>query len=300
LDFLLVGVIFLVVLTSFEVLSNISSMAYLYGDIEHSSNRIREIEEISTIPHENFKVFDQDIFPIRFNNVSFAYPSHYSHLVIQNINFKLQKGEKIAIIGMNGSGKTTLVELLLGLRSNYGGSILLGDQELKRFPKHVLSQKFGYLPVNPFMFGTTVRQNLLLANRKAEDSELIQVLRDVNLYNPPDLDLTTQLDEFGKNLSSGEIQRLAIAQSILVDAEVQIFDEPFANLDPESAFKIDQLIREKFKNRTMIFVTHRYINMDIFDTIYVLDQGNIVQNGHHSELMKQEGKYSELLRISNY
>ena len=300
LEFLMVGVIFLVVLTSFEVLSNIPSMAYLYGDIERSSIRIREIEKISTKPHENSKLFEKDIFPIRFENVSFAYPSYHSHLVIENINFEIQRGEKIAIVGMNGSGKTTLIELLMGLRNDYGGSILLGDQELKTIRKQVLSQRFGYLSVNPFMFATSVRQNLLLAKGKAGDDELIQTLHEVNLYQPPDLTLDMQLDEFGKNLSSGEIQRLAIAQSILVDTDVQIYDEPFANLDPESAFKIDRLIHEKFKDKTMIFVTHRYINMDIFDNIYVLDEGNIVQSGHHRELMKQPGKYSELLRISNY
>ncbi len=300
LDFLLVGVIFLVVLTSFEVLSNIPSMTYLYGDIERSSFRIREIEEIPTKPSQDHRPLNEVIFPIQFIDVAFSYPSNHSYLAIQNINFKLNEGEKIAIIGKNGSGKTTLIELLLGLRSNYNGSILLGDQELKYVPKQKLSLRFGYLPVNPFMFATTIRQNLLLANQKAKVDELIQVLQDVNLYNPPHLDLTTQLDEFGKNLSSGEIQRLAIAQSILMDADVQIFDEPFANLDPESAFKIDQLIREKFKNKTMISVTHRYLNMDFFDTIYVLEQGKIVQIGDHSELINKKGKYSELLRISKY
>ena len=150
------------------------------------------------------------------------------------------------------------------------------------------------------MFGTSVRQNLHLAKRNADDGELIQVLKCVNLFNPPNLDLDTQLDEFGKNLSSGEIQRLALAQSILMEAEVQIFDEPFANLDPESAYKVNQLIREKFGNKTIIFVTHRYIDMEVFDQIYVLEEGEVVQNGIHEELLKKNGKYADLLKISNF
>ncbi len=300
LDLLLVGVIFLVVLTSFEVLSNIPSMSFLYGDIERSSRRIQEIEEIPTIQCGKFHDIHLDVFPIRLRNVSYTYDSHPSIQVIQKINIELSRGEKIAIVGMNGSGKTTLIELLLGLRDNYSGSILLGNQELKKIPKNFLTQKFGYLPANPFMFAATLRQNLLLAKPIADDNELIRVLQSVNLFDPPSLELNTQLDEFGKNLSSGEIQRLAIAQSILRDAEVQIFDEPFANLDPESAFKIDQLIREKFRDKTIIFVTHRYINMEIFNHIYVLEEGKVIQNGNHKALLKQNGKYAELLRSSNF
>ena len=145
----------------------------------------------------------------------------------------------------------------------------------------MLRQTFGYLPANPFMFAATLRQNLLLAKPNADDNELMQVLQSVDLFHPPSLALDTQLDELGKNLSSGEVQRLAIAQSILMDAPVQIFDEPFANLDPESAFKIDQLIREKFQDKTIIFVTHRYINMEIFNQIYVLEEGKVIQKGTH-------------------
>ncbi len=300
LDIMLVGVIFLVVLTSFEVLSNIPSMAYLYGDIELSSKRIREIEKILLKPLDNFPQIDQEIFPIKFEDVSYAYPNHQAFPVIQNVNIDLKRGEKIAIVGMNGSGKTTLIELLLGLRDEYSGSIKLGDRELKTISKDFHIRKFGYLPANPFMFGTSVRQNLHLAKRNADDGELIQVLKCVNLFNPPNLDLDTQLDEFGKNLSSGEIQRLALAQSILMEAEVQIFDEPFANLDPESAYKINQLIREKFGNKTIIFVTHRYIDMEVFDQIYVLEEGEVVQNGIHEELLKKNGKYADLLKISNF
>lgn len=300
LDLLMVGVIFLVVLTSFEVLSNIPSMAYLYGDIERASCRIQEIEEISAVHYKNFLDIYQDIFPIRLRDVSYAYDSHPSVQAVQNINIGLSRGEKIAIVGMNGSGKTTLIELLIGLRDNYCGSILLGTQELTKIPKNMLRQTFGYLPANPFMFAATLRQNLLLAKPNADDNELMQVLQSVDLFHPPSLALDTQLDEFGKNLSSGEVQRLAIAQSILMDAPVQIFDEPFANLDPESAFKIDQLIREKFQDKTIIFVTHRYINMEIFNQIYVLEEGKVIQKGTHKELLKKIGKYAELLKSSNF
>ena len=291
LDLLLVGVISLVVLTSFEVLSNIPSMAYLYGDIESSSKRIQEIEAIPFDTENGFQEISNEIFPIKFLNVSYVYPGHRNHKALENINIEFKKGEKIAVVGVNGAGKTTFIELILGIRSDYEGRIFLKDQELKTLPKKIIRQRFGYLTVNPYIFGTTIRQNLLLAKEKAKDEELIQVLEKVNL----NLDLNTRLEEFGKNLSSGEIQRFAIAQSILFDADVQIFDELYANLDPKSAFEISQLIQEKFSEKTVIFVTHRFINMDYFDNILVFHQGKIVQRGKHKDLLVQTGKYSELL-----
>jgi ATP-binding cassette subfamily C protein CydC len=291
LDLLLVGVISLVVLTSFEVLSNIPSMAYLYGDIESSSKRIQEIEAIPFDTENGFQEISNEIFPIKFLNVSYVYPGHRNHKALENINIEFKKGEKIAVVGVNGAGKTTFIELILGIRSDYEGRIFLKDQELKTFPKKIIRQRFGYLTVNPYIFGTTIRQNLLLAKEKAKDEELIQVLEKVNLK----LDLNTRLEEFGKNLSSGEIQRFAIAQSILFDADVQIFDELYANLDPKSAFEISQLIQEKFSEKTVIFVTHRFINMAYFDNILVFHQGKIVQRGKHKNLLVQTGKYSELL-----
>lgn len=290
LDLLLVGVISLVVLTSFEVLSNIPSMAYLYGDIESSSKRIQEIEAIPFDTENGFQEISNEIFPIKFLNVSYVYPGHRNHKALENINIEFKKGEKIAVVGVNGAGKTTFIELILGIRSDYEGRIFLKDQELKTLPKKIIRQRFGYLTVNPYIFGTTIRQNLLLAKEKAKDEELIQVLEKVNL----NLDLNTRLEEFGKNLSSGEIQRLAIAQSILFDADVQIFDELYANLDPKSAFEISQLIQEKFSEKTVIFVTHRFINMDYFDNILVFHQGKIVQRGKHKDLLVQTGKYTEL------
>ena len=291
LDLVFVGVISLVVLSSFEVLSNIPSMAYLYGDIENSTTRIQEIEDIPFETERVYQEISDEVFPIKFMNVSYAYPGDKNHKAIENINIEFKMGEKIAVVGENGAGKTTFIELLLGIRSDYEGRIFLKDQELRSIPKNNIRHRFGYLTANPYIFGTTIRQNLLIARDKVEDEELIQALESVNLK----LDINTRLDEFGKNLSSGEIQRLAIAQSILYNADVQIFDEPYVNLDPKSAFEISQFIQKKFKDKTMIFITHRFIDMDYFDNILVFHQGQIVQKGKHKDLLKQTGKYTELI-----
>jgi len=291
LDLVLVGVISLVVLSSFEVLSNIPSMAYVYGDIENSTRRIQEIEDIPFITEKVNREISNEVFPIKFINVSYAYPGDKNHKAVENINIEFKKGEKIAVVGVNGAGKTTFIELILGIRSDYEGRIFLKDQELRTIPKNIIRRRFGYFTANPFIFGTTIRQNLLIAKDKAEDEELFQVLESVNLK----LDINTRLDEFGKNLSSGENQRLAIAQSILYDADVQILDEPYVNLDPKSAFEISQLFQKKFNDKTMIFITHHFINMDYFDNILVFHQGQIVQQGKHKDLLEQNGKYTELI-----
>ncbi len=291
LDLVFVGVISLVVLTSFEVLSNIPSMAYLYGDIESSIRKIQEIEATPLETEKFVKKYSNGVLPIKFLDVSYAYPGNNNYKAVKNINIEINRGEKIAIVGENGAGKTTFIELLLGIRSDYEGRIFIKDRELRTIPMDIIQQRFGYLTATPYIFGTTIRQNLLLAKEKAENEELIQVLESVNLK----FDLNTRLDEFGKNLSSGENQRLAIAQSILYDAEVQIFDELYVNLDPRSAFEINQIIQNKFNNKTMIFITHRFINMDYFDNILVFQQGQIVQKGKHKDLLKQSGKYNELI-----
>ena len=276
LDVIMVGVITLIILSSFEAVMNIPAMAYLYGDIEVSNKRINEILSINNESNIYAGENTDEINSIKFENVSFHYPGNGNHFSLRKINFEIKKGEKIAIIGENGAGKTTLIDLLLGFRINYEGNIFLSGQELRSYPKEWLHRKFSYSPVDPYIFSTTVRQNLLLAKNEVSDEDLINTLRIVSLFSPPTLDLDSNLVEFGANLSGGEKRKLSIAQTILADSDIKIFDEPYTNLDPESANDIEQLLLTRLFGKTIIIITHRYINLHLFDRVLHLENGEIV------------------------
>lgn len=300
LESMMMGVISLMVLTSFEVVSSLPSSAYLYNDLRTSSNRIREIGNIPELRKLKNDNFVDEIFPINFMNVSYSYGNNPNNKAVSEINFEIKKGEKFAIVGMNGAGKTTLMEILLGFRKDYIGQILFNNQELKLIPEDVLRKKINYLPSKPHFFSTTIRQNLLLAKNDAEDQTLNEVLRELGLYDQRRLHLDTYLDEFGKNFSSGELQKLAIAQLLLLDGDVIILDEPYANLDPISAYEIDKIIKNIFIDKSLLIITHNLRNMEFFDNIIVMDQGRICQLGNHRSLQIQNGKYKALLDSSNF
>jgi ATP-binding cassette subfamily C protein CydC len=300
LESMMMGVISLMVLTSFEVVSSLPSSAYLYNDLRTSSNRIREIGNIPELRKLKNDNFVDEIFSINFMNVSYSYGNNPNNKAVSEINFEIKKGEKFAIVGMNGAGKTTLMEILLGFRKDYIGQILFNNQELKLIPEDVLRKKINYLPSKPHFFSTTIRQNLLLAKNDAEDQTLNEVLRELGLYDQRRLHLDTYLDEFGKNFSSGELQKLAIAQLLLLDGDVIILDEPYANLDPISAYEIDKIIKNIFIDKSLLIITHNLRNMEFFDNIIVMDQGRICQLGNHRSLQIQNGKYKALLDSSNF
>ncbi|MDO9085666.1 MAG: thiol reductant ABC exporter subunit CydC [Anaerolineaceae bacterium] len=298
LEAMMIGVISLMLLTSFEAISSLPSASYLYSDINSSSKRILEI---STIPETNnplIGTYTGEITPIQFLNVAFAYLTNKEHAALKEINLEIKKGEKVAFVGMNGAGKTTLMEILLGYRKEYTGQIFLNNHELKEIRDDVLRTKINYLSAKPYFFSTTIRQNLLLARKNFEDQTLINALKKLSLYDHKNLNLDTQLDEFGKNLSSGELQKLAIAQLLLLDGEVIILDEPFANMDPISANEINKEIRILFDNKTLLFITHNLKNMEYFNKIVVMDQGRILQTGDHKSLFNQTGKYKDLFNPS--
>ena len=298
LDSVMLGVMSLIILSSFEVLANIPAVSYLYGDLTTSSNRIMEIGKIPEQLNDYNYLIIKKITPIVLENVSYSYLNNQEIKAISDINLNINQGEKIAIVGMNGAGKTTLVEILLGLRKDYLGQIFFNGQDLKRIHNDLVRAKISYVSANPYAFSTSVRQNLLLAKKNIDDKTLINILESVNLYNPPIFDLETHLDEFGKNLSSGELQKLSIAQSLLVDGEIVMFDEPFANLDPIIASDLFDLIENLFCKKTILFITHNLKNMNFFDRIIVLDQGRIIESGDHDTLKKQNGIYRKLLRIN--
>jgi ATP-binding cassette subfamily C protein len=206
------------------------------------------------------------------------------------------KGSFTAIVGESGCGKSTISAILMGRNKGYSGEILVGGVPLREISEESLMENFTYISHNSYLFKGTVRENLRLARPDAGDDTLWQALEQVNLaaFLRSEQGLDTQLYEKASNLSGGQCQRLALARALLHDSPVYIFDEATSNIDVESENDIMRQIYALAKNKTVILISHRLANVVGADNIYVLDKGNIVENGDHNTLLAMGGAYAKL------
>ncbi len=197
-------------------------------------------------------------FDISFENVNFAYEPNEPP-VLKNFNFDITYGSSVAIVGPSGVGKTTIANLLVRFWEPQGGKITLGGQPLEHVSQQTLTDLICVIPQNPYLFGGTIRENLLLAKPEASDEELVAVCHKTQLddfiKNLPD-GFDTWIGEHGLRLSGGERQRLAIARGLLKDAPIYIFDEPTANVDGETAKRLLDAILQLKKAKTVILISH--------------------------------------------
>lgn len=281
----LIGVLSLMALSSYEVVTNLSSQSQTYNDVATTLKRFDQLKNMK-LKNEISSSFDKlDIKKIELFKVNFSFNHDFDKLILNNINLTIQKGEKIGIIGPNGSGKTTLMEILLGFRKNYDGSICYNGTDLKTISEEQLHSRLNYLSANPYFFNTTIKQNLLLANENINDETMKIILQQVGLYDPPLFDLEREVHEMGKNLSSGQMQKLALAQILIRDGDLFILDEPFANLDPQSIIRLTELIFEILSEKTIILITHDYYQLRFIEKIYKMESGEISFVGNYDNLI---------------
>lgn len=249
-----------------------------------------EVEEYHTefqkrLPLENISI----------SNIDFRYGNH--GLVLKDLSLKINKGEKIAIVGESGCGKTTLAKLLLRFYKVEKGSIFIDGNDLESIPLKVLRNKIAYIDQNTFLFSDTVKNNLLLGNNDVSDEEIknicITVKADEFIRELP-FGYETFLDEGGKNLSGGQRQRIAIARALLRKPELIIFDEATSNLDAVTESAIKDTIFELNKDVTCIIIAHRLSTIKNCDRIIVMDKGEIIEYGTHHELISKKDKYYDL------
>lgn len=205
-------------------------------------------------------------------------------------------GSFTAIVGESGCGKSTISSILMGRNRGYTGEIMVGDISLSEISEDSLLKSFTYVSHQSYLFKGTVRENLLMAKQDAGEDMLWNVLEQVKLaeFLRSEEGLDTILKEKASNLSGGQCQRLALARALLHDSPVYIFDEATSNIDVESENDIMAQIYELAKTKTIILISHRLANVVGADHIYVLDQGNIVEEGHHETLLLQHGVYAKL------
>ncbi len=232
---------------------------------------------------------------IQFDAVCFEYEPGIP--VIKNVSFEIKPGEKVAFVGPSGSGKSTLANLVPRFYDPQSGIIRLDGIDLKKIKLQSLREHIGIVNQDTIFFSGTVRENLLLANPNAIPSEIGQALKAANAYEFVDElseGLWTELGERGVMLSGGQKQRWAIARAFLKNPKILILDEATSALDSRSEHLIQDALDELLKGRTSIIIAHRLSTVINADKIVVLDRGQIVEIGTHSQLLERGGLYSQL------
>ena len=260
-----------------------------------SAERINEVLAKQTSIKEGSVIEGTSKGTIKFNNVYFSYPKTKEDELV-NINFEVNQGETLAIIGPTGSGKTTLVNLISRLYDVTSGEVLIDGLNIKDYEFSSLYHKIGYIFQKAMLFSGSVEDNVFFGEEKNKDilNEALEISQASEFVNKLDDKENYRVAQLGRNLSGGQKQRLSIARAIARHPEILIFDDSFSALD----YKTDALLREELKNKlkdtTKVIVAQRVSTIRHADKIIVLNNGEIVGIGRHEELMKNCSLYQEI------
>lgn len=222
--------------------------------------------------------------------------------VLENLDFSLSQGGKIAVVGPSGAGKSTLAYLLLRFWEYSQGRILLGGKELHCYRQEDVRRMLSLVSQTTDLFNATIKDNLLLARPDAAQEDLFRAARLAQMHDfilslPQGYD--TRIGEQGLRMSGGERQRLAVARALLKDAPLLILDEPTANLDPSTERRLMDCLKVLMQDRTTLLITHRLVGLETMDEILVLDKGRVVERGCHADLLEAGGLYRRLWELQN-
>lgn len=291
----------------FQLQGNMNSMFTDLGQViiqvENSMAGLRRVDEILNVPlEENLEVkeeqkdFSDTEKIISIENMSFRYDDEKQ--ILRDINLSINKGEMVALVGESGSGKSTILKLLLGFYKNQTGKILIKGRKIEEFNMKELRNLISYVPQTPFLFNTTIKENIMYGNFENSTDATIEEASDTAnasaFINQNEKKYESKVGEKGSLLSGGQRQRIAIARAINKNADIMLLDEPTSSVDNESEYLIQEALKRIGQNRTILISTHRLSILKEVDKIIVMDKGRIVQCGGHDELLKEDGKYKEL------
>lgn len=275
-----------------------------YYSIQKGLASIQRIEEIinaedKIVEKDNpvkINLFQKEII---FDNVNFFYNKD-ERQIIKNINLKIKKGETIAIVGESGAGKSTLVDLLPRFYDITDGSIKIDDLSIQDLKIKDLRNLFGIVSQTPILFNDTIENNIAFGVENYTGEELINAAKAANAYEfimeKPE-GFKSNIGETGGKLSGGQRQRISLARAILKNPDILILDEATSSLDTESEKLVQDALDRIMQNRTAIVIAHRLSTVKNADRIYVMQNGEIIEQGKHSELIKQNGVYKKLVDL---
>jgi len=266
-----------------------------------SFDRVREIIQEDREPLDAGTYIPEDGLrgAVRFNHVSFAYDKDTP--VLHDIDFDVQPGQVIALLGSTGSGKTSLVNLLPRFYDYTEGSLTLDDVELREYPRKWLRRQIGIVQQEPFLFSRSIRENITygvgreVSNEEVETAARAAAIHEVILSFPNGYE--TLVGERGVTLSGGQKQRVTIARTLLKNPRILIMDDATSSVDTETEASIREALNSLMATRTTFVIAHRIQSVMEADMILVLDNGRIIQRGTHSELLAQPGTYQQIYEL---
>ena len=278
-----------------RIVSNIASLTV-------SIKRIKEVlnapkEDIST--SGNITKLQGDL---SFENISFSYPSSKEKEVLKNVSFTVKEGQMLGIIGMTGSGKTSLMYLLERLYSPNKGKIAIGEKDISNVSLNMLRDHIGIVLQEPFLYSKTIKENIRLSNPSSSDDAVIEVAKQASFHKDImefEDGYDTIVGENGITLSGGQKQRLAIARTLLRNPKVIIFDDSLSSVDTTTDAQIRASIEKIRGKKIIIVISHRLSSVMNADKIIVLENGHIIEEGTHSELLSKNGIYKHIYEIQN-
>jgi ATP-binding cassette, subfamily B, multidrug efflux pump len=260
--------------------------------------RIQEIfDSQSSLAEESSSTLTESIVGgLEFKNVTFGYPGEPDS-VLQNIDLKIEPGSTVALIGMIGSGKSSFAQLIPRIFDVEGDSIFIDGQPIRGIPLDQLRSHIAFVDQEPFLFSTSIRNNIAMGRSGVTNEEIEAMVRCVHLT--PDLErwpkgLETVVGERGVSLSGGQKQRIALARALIRNPKILILDDAFSSLDIETEAIILSNLRKITRSLTTLIITHRLTITRQVDQILVMERGQIVERGNHAMLMKNEGLYQRI------
>lgn len=289
----------------FVFMGSINEISTFVTDLLDRGFYVSQLKEAYELDNEiksgNIKINESKPPEIEFKNVSFKYPKT-DELVLKNVNFKINSGEEVAIVGENGAGKTTIIKLILRFYDPTGGEILINGKNLKNIDLEIYHEITGALFQDYNFYGMlSAKENIAIgkpekkpdfekiveAAKKADAHKFIKALD--NKYET----LMSKRFKNGTNLSTGQMQKVALARMFYRDSQLLILDEPTASIDASAESRIFERIYQFMENKTVIIISHRFSTVRNAQRIFVLEDGELVENGSHQNLIKNNGLYKK-------
>lgn len=282
------------------------AIGYLFNILERGSASYDRVERLLyersqiTDEHADMNLKQNDIKgELDYHINSFAYPDEPELPVLKDINFTLQPGQTLGLVGKVGSGKTTIIQLLLREFDKYDGKIMLAGQDIRNIPLEVLLNEISYVPQNNFLFSTTIKDNIAFSNADASDEEVVTAAKKSDLHEdilqmPQGYD--TLIGENGVSLSGGQKQRMSIARALLKNSQILILDDALSAVDAKTETEILASLKKEREDKTTLIAAHRLTSVKDADIILVLKDGQVIERGNHEQLLALDGWYAEMWR----